>query len=256
VGVKLTVIGCAPAYATRPDRSSSSYLVEHGDTAIVLDMGQGAFSELWRYRSPSKVAAVLISHMHADHNVDLIALRQWTRYGNRGYGPALFGPTDLRVRFSEFQMRYGEALPTLDFFADLKGGVLKEGSFAVGDLHVEARHVTHIPDSFAFRVTTGTGSGPGLVYSGDCGVPDDLLPLVKPGDVLVCEAGFGVKRDTAGIHLTAGEAASVAQRTQAGRLILTHVHDRARGEPILNAARESFSGDIKMAEPGLALDIR
>lgn len=254
--MKLTVVGCAPAYSTRPDRSSSSYLVEHGDTAIVLDMGQGSFSELWRYKSPAKIAAVVISHMHADHNVDLVPLRHWTKYGNRGYGPALFGPTELRARFSDFQMSFGEPTASKDFFADLKGGVLKEGKFAVGDLRIEARHVTHIPDSFAFRLTAGSGAGPGLVYSGDCGVPDDLLPLVKPGDLLLCEAGFGVKRDTAGIHLTAGEAASVAKRSAASRLILTHVHDRADEEPLVKAARREFDGQVGLAEPGMKVDIR
>lgn len=253
--MKLTVVGCAPAYSTKPDRSSSSYLVEHGDTALVLDMGQGSFSELWRYKSPAKIAAVVISHMHADHNVDLIPLRYWARYGNRGYGPALFGPTDLRTRFSDFQMSYGEPTALTDFFADLKGGVLKEGSFAVGDLRIEARHVTHIPDSFAFRITSGDGSGPGLVYSGDCGEPDDLLPLVKPTDILLCEAGFGVVRDAPGIHLTAGEAASVAKRGAAGRLILTHVHDRADEEPLVKAARKEFDGEISLAAPGMKLDI-
>jgi ribonuclease BN (tRNA processing enzyme) len=253
--MRLTIVGCAPAYSTRPDRSSSCYLVEHGDTALVLDMGQGSFSELWRYKSPAKISAVVISHMHADHNVDLVPLRHWARYGNRGYGPALFGPTDLRRRFSEFQMPYSEPSALTDFLSDLKGDALKEGSFAVGDLRIEARHVTHIPDSFAFRLTSGDGSGPGLVYSGDCGEPDDLLPLVKPGDVLLCEAGFGVVRDAPGIHLTAGEAGSVAKRGAVSRLILTHVHDRADPQPLVRAAHKEFDGDISLAEPGMTVDI-
>lgn len=253
--MRLTVVGCAPAYSTRPDRSSSSYLVQHTDTAVVLDMGQGSFSELWRYMSPAKVTAVVISHMHADHNVDLIPLRYWARYGNSGSGPALFGPSELRSRFSNFQMAYAEPTQSVDFFADLKGGVLEEGSFAVGDLRIEARHVTHIPDSFAFRLTAADGSGPGMVYSGDCGEPDDLLPLVRPGDLLLCEAGFGVVRDAPGIHLTANEAASVAKRGVVAGLILTHVHDRADAEPLVKAARTEFDGAISLAEPGMTLDI-
>jgi ribonuclease BN (tRNA processing enzyme) len=86
-------------------------------------------------------------------------------------------------------------------------------------------------------------------------VPDDLLPLVRPGDVLLCEAGFGIVRDMPGVHLTAGEAASVAQRGEAARLILTHVHDRADAARIVLAAREEFAGEISLAEPGMRLDI-
>ena len=253
--MKVTVVGCAAAYSTDPDRSSSSYLVEDGETRILLDLGQGSFAQLWRYTSPAKVAAVVISHMHADHNVDLIPLRHWTRYGNRGYGPALFGPTDLRRRFSEFQQPYSEPGLPPDFLADLKGNALTPGSFAVGDLRIEARHVTHIPDSFAFRVSAAAGHGPGVVYSGDCGEPDDLLPLVREGDVLLCEAGFGVVRDSPGIHLTAGEAGGVAARTGAARLVLTHFHDRAGRDALIAAAAKEFNGPVDLAQPGMTLNI-
>ena len=49
--VKLTVVGCAPSYTTRPGRSSSAYLVEHGSTRVLLDLGTGSFPETWRYTS-------------------------------------------------------------------------------------------------------------------------------------------------------------------------------------------------------------
>lgn len=253
--MKITVVGCAPAYSTKPDHSSSSYLVEEGDTRILLDLGQGSFAQLWRYTSPAKVAAVVISHMHADHNVDLVPLRHWARYGHKGVGPAVYGPADLRPRYADFQMAYSEPSPLKDFFADLAGGALAEGEFAIGDLRIEARHVTHIPDSFAFRVSAAAGNGPGIVYSGDCGVPDDLLPLVRPGDALLCEAGFGIVRDAPGIHLTAGEAGSVAQRTGSARLVLTHYHDRAGTAALLAAASKEYRGAVDLAEPGMTLNI-
>ena len=98
--VKLTIVGPASAYSSKPGRASSCYLVEHEDTAIALDLGQGSFSELWRYRSPGTLAAIVISHMHADHNVDLVPLRHWVKFANRGKGPQLFGPTDLASALS------------------------------------------------------------------------------------------------------------------------------------------------------------
>ena len=242
--MKLTVIGAASAYSSKPGRSSSCYLVEHNDTAVLLDLGQGSFSELWRYRSPAKVAAVFISHMHADHNVDLVPLRHWVKFANRGYGPALFGPSDIRPRYNAFQA-------DSDFFDDFRGASLDIGITRVGDLTIEAARVTHIPDSFAFRV--GTGDGAGLVYSGDCGVPDDLLPLIHPNDAFLCEAGFGVRREAPGIHLTAGEAGSVAAQGQVARLVLTHVHDRANADEMLGAARDEFGGDVDLAQPGMTI---
>jgi ribonuclease BN (tRNA processing enzyme) len=245
--VKLTVVGPASAYSSKPGRASSCYLVEHEDAAILLDLGQGSFSELWRYRSPGTIAAVFISHMHADHNVDLVPLRHWVKFANQGVGPALFGPKDLRPRFGAFQY-------DADFFNDLGGNALDVGALRTRAFDVEAARVTHIPDSFAFRISAG--DGPGLVYSGDCGVPDDLLALVRPSDILLCEAGFGTRRDAPGIHLTAAEAGSVAARGGAAKLLLTHVLDRADPDETLAAASAAFGGDTALAQPGMTLDIR
>ena len=133
--------------------------------------------------------------------------------------------------------------------------MLSEGPFVVGDLHIEARHVDHIPDSFAFRVSAADAEGAGLVYSGDCGVAGDLLPLVRPGDTVLCEAAFGIERSIPGIHLTAGEAGSVAAQGSAARLILTHVLDRYDRDEVRRAAEAVFSGEVTLAEPGLTVSI-
>ena len=246
--MRLTVVGPAPAYTSKSGRSSSSYLVEHEGTAILLDLGQGSFSELWRYRSPGSVAAIFISHMHADHNVDLIPLRHWVKFDNRGYGPHLFAPRELRARFGEFQN-------DSEFLSDLKGHPLEPREFTVGDLRVRAAPVTHIPDSYAFRVSSATSSDPGLVYSGDCGVPEDLAPLIRDGDTLLCEAAFGTHRDAPQIHLTAAEAGWVARQGPASRLILTHILDRNDPGASLDAAADAFGGPTEIAEPGMTVDI-
>jgi ribonuclease BN (tRNA processing enzyme) len=247
VAVKLTVIGCAASYSTMPGAASSSYLVEHGSTRVIFDMGQGAFAEAWRYTSFAEVAAVFISHMHADHNVDLVALRNWVAFGNRGYGPALFGPPELRARFSAFQ--------NPEVLGNLKGENLEPRTFAIGDLRVTAGRVTHMPDAFGFRAAPASG-GTGLVYSGDCSRADDLLPLIKPGDILLSEAAFGAGPSDAPIHLTAQEAAGAAARAGAARLILTHLFDGKDKSAARAAAAKSFDGEIQIAEPGLAVEVR
>jgi ribonuclease BN (tRNA processing enzyme) len=249
VALKLTVVGCAPAYTVRPGRSSSSYLVESGSTRILLDLGAGSFPETWRYTSFGEIAAVFVSHMHADHNVDLIPLRHWVKYVNRGYGPALYGPAELRARMGEFQ-----ADP--DFLSDLAGEPLAPQTFAVGDLRVTAGRVTHIPDSFAFRISAANGDGAGLVYSGDCGVADDLLPLMREGDTLLSEAAWGAGNAEVPIHLTAAQAAEAAARGGVSNLILTHILDDRRESAARAAAAEVFHGDVRIAQRGLEVDIR
>jgi len=249
--LRLTIVGCAPAYTSRrPGWVSSCYLVEAGDEALVMDMGQGSFAELCRYRAPQTLAAVLISHLHADHLVDLIPLRHYLRYGvaDGAGSPRLHGPMALRSRVDALQAES-------DFLAPLHGDPLAPGQLTVGGFKVEAVHVTHIPDSFAFRVSRTEG-GTGLVYSGDCGEADDLLPLLRAGDTLLCEAAFGDEDEPGGGgHLTARQAASVAARGGAGRLVLTHVLDPYAGDEVARSAARAYGGEIMIARPGLVLDV-
>jgi ribonuclease BN (tRNA processing enzyme) len=248
--VRLTVVGDAAAWTRRAGHASSCYLVQHGAAALVLDFGQGAFTALAQHLAPQSIDGVLISHLHADHIVDLIPLRHYLTYeAKQHHAIALRGPTELRARFDRFQVHPG----LLDGMA---GEPLAPGTFEFAGFEVEARHVTHIPDSFAFRIMPAGGWGPALVYSGDCGVADDLLPLVREGDSFLCEAAYGAAaRPADGIHLTSAEAASVAHRGRAARLVITHLQDQQAPDAALAAARDVFGGDVLLAEPGLVVEI-
>ncbi|CAN5750519.1 MBL fold metallo-hydrolase [soil metagenome] len=246
--MKLTIVGCASAYTHRPGAASSCYLVESGGRAVLLDMGQGSFSELARYRSAESLDGVLVSHLHADHLVDLVPLRHYLLYEADAAGRvAVHGPGELRRRFDAFQG---------DGFLDcMTGGALEPGVFELAGLRIEARHVTHIEDSYAFRVSPAGGAGPGLVYSGDCARADDLVPLLHEGDTLLCEAAFGAGPGGGGGHITAQEAARVATEGRVARLVLTHILDRHDPEPARDAAADHYSGEILLARPGLQLGI-
>ncbi len=249
MATRLTVVGDAAAWSRRPGHASSCYLVQHQDAAIVLDFGQGAFSALAQHVAPETIDGVLISHLHADHIVDLIPLRHYLSYEateHRSIG--LRGPADLRNRFDAFQ---GHP----DLLETLPGRPLEPGTFEFAGFRVETRRVTHIPDSFAFRIEP-PGGGPALVYSGDCSVADDLLPLVHAGDTLLCEAAYGAApRPADALHLTSAEAASVAVRGRATRLVITHIQDRQAPAAALSAARDAFDGDVLLAEPGLVVEV-
>lgn len=243
--MRLTVVGCAPAWSLAPGVASSCYLVEQDEGAILLDLGQGAFAELSRYRPPGSVDGVLISHLHPDHMVDIVPLRHYIKYGSAGASPpTVRGPAELRDRFGAFT---GEPA----FLDDLPGQPLEPGAFELAGFTVEARRVTHIADSFAFRVTVAA-DGRGLVYSGDCADAGDLLPLIRPGDTLLCEAFYGAEDNAGPLHLTAGQAARAASAGGAGRLVLTHIRDTGDDGVAIAAARQ-FDGEILLGRPGLRL---
>jgi ribonuclease BN (tRNA processing enzyme) len=249
--LKLTVIGSAPAWAESPGRPSSCYMVEIGDEALLLDLGQGSLGSLFAHRDPSTVRAVIVSHMHGDHHVDLIPLRNllYYHYGEpRGIGLHL--PAGLRERYDAFMGEDG----FLDFMV---GEDVTEGTRQVGPFMVQSHPVTHAENSHAFRVTeSASPDAPGLVYSGDCGRADDLLPLIREGDTLLCEAFWSTREPIASAnHLNATQAADVAARGGASHLILTHILESYDPQAALAAAQTVFPGPVQLAEPEMVVEI-
>jgi ribonuclease BN (tRNA processing enzyme) len=251
MGLRLTVLGASAAWTEHPCRPSSSYLVEIGDDAIVLDLGQGSLGSLFPHRDPSTVRAIVVSHMHGDHHVDLIPLRNLLYYGYESPRTVeLHLPRGLRERYDAFMGEDG----FLDF---LPGPDIQTGIRQIGPFTLESQPVTHAPESHAFRVDeVARPAGPGLVYSGDCGRADDLLPLIRSGDTVLCEAFWSTLEPIPSAnHLSAAEAADVARRGGAAELILTHILEAHHPAAALQAAQAIFPGPVRLAEPELSLSI-
>ncbi|HEV7603867.1 MAG TPA: MBL fold metallo-hydrolase, partial [Candidatus Limnocylindrales bacterium] len=82
--MRLDVIGAGPAYTDRAGATGSAYLLRSGETSILLDLGQGSFPRLAGILDPADLDAVLISHLHPDHWVDLVPLRHYLRWERPG----------------------------------------------------------------------------------------------------------------------------------------------------------------------------
>jgi ribonuclease BN (tRNA processing enzyme) len=249
--LRLTVVGSAPAWSLRPEQPSSCYLIDLGQEALVLDLGQGSLGCLAAIRPPESITGIVISHLHPDHHVDLVALRHYLKYGLEAPRRVpMHAPAELRERYDAF---LGEA----NFLADLPGREVSPGTVHLGPFSVEARPVTHALNSFGFRVTAhGREDGPGLVYSGDCGRWQDLLGLMHPGDTLLSEAFWGAVPPTEGAgHMTALEAASAASEGRAASLVLTHLPDAHDPRAAARGATTVFGGPVALAQPGMQLVI-
>jgi ribonuclease BN (tRNA processing enzyme) len=226
-------------------------MLECDGEALLLDLGQGALGSVFPHRDPSTITAVVVSHMHGDHHVDLIPLRNllYYHYGEpRSIG--LHVPDELRRRYDVFLGEPG-------FLDILVGPELIEGTREIGPFIVQAHPVTHSLHSYAFRVTTAAQpEGPGLVYSGDCGRAADLLPLIHEGDTVLCEAFWSTLEPIPSAnHLSAPQAADVARRGGAAHLILTHILDTHDPAAALRAAAEVFPGPVELAEPEMVVHI-
>src|SRR6478609_3192777 len=80
--MRLTVLGKSPSWQDA-DGACSGYLLEDGETCVLVDCGNGVFSKLRRYRDYGAVDAVVISHLHADHFLDLVPFSYALTYAPR-----------------------------------------------------------------------------------------------------------------------------------------------------------------------------
>jgi ribonuclease BN (tRNA processing enzyme) len=248
-GLELRVAGAGPAYTDRPGAVGAAYLVQHGPDAILLDLGQGAFTNLAGLIEPSSLAAIAVSHLHPDHFIDLVPLRHYLRYE---FEPPrrlrVIGPAGLGRRLDALHDQPGFAAAALDLED------LAEGTLTVGPFGLEARRVRHTTDSHAFRVSLG--DRPGLVYSGDCGAAEDLAPLIRAGDTLLAEATYGADPVAPGSnHLNAHDLGHLAARTGVARLLMTHLLMGRDREKALTAAAAIARVPVAFVDPGDRFDL-
>lgn len=68
--MRLTIIGCSGSFPG-PDSPSSCYLLEAEGFRMLLDFGNGALGALQRHLGLYDVDAICLSHLHADHCLDM-----------------------------------------------------------------------------------------------------------------------------------------------------------------------------------------
>jgi ribonuclease BN (tRNA processing enzyme) len=255
--LRLTVIGAGPAYTDRQDASGACYLLEHGGTRVLLDLGQGSFPRIFPHVPPEDLDAIVVSHLHPDHFVDLVPLRHYLRYQlvpRRRM--RVLGPSGLAGRLDALHAEPGFSVQALDT------ETLGVGTHRIGDLEIRGGLVAHTDESYAVRVSVATGGTahgnprPGLVYSGDCGRPDDVARLVQPGDTLLAEVSFGpgpVPPEV--LHLDGPMVGRMAAEAAARRVLLTHLQMGFDPEATIASCRAFYDGPLEMVWPGTSTEI-
>ena len=257
----LTVLGCSGSIGG-PTSPASGYLVEvEGVAPVVIDMGPGVLGALQRHAVPEH-ATILLSHLHADHCLDVPSLLVLRRFGPRSTGLAkapLVGPSGTAYRIGVASAEVPGAVDDLsDTFEVSTWDVAPELDLRDDDdevvLHVRAGRVNHPPESYGLRLTSTDGRV--LVYSGDTAYCEELVELADGADVLLCEASWTHEGEhPPGIHMSGLEAGRVARRAGVGRLVLTHIPPWTDREAVRAEAASEFDGEILLAEPDLRFDI-
>lgn len=248
--VDLTVVGCSGSFPG-PDSPASCYLLEHDGARILLDMGNGSLGALQRYADIYATDAVVISHLHVDHFIDLCSYYVALKYrpaGDPVPPVAVWGPSDTGRRLvTAYGLRGNEGVSGEFDIRDL------EPAFSIGPFSIRTTRVVHPVEAYGVRVEAG---GKVLAYSGDTGPTDRLVDLARGADLALFEASFlESEQNPRDLHLTARQAAQHATRAGAQRLLLTHLVPWNDAAQTLEEAAGHFKGDLMLAESGLRISL-
>jgi ribonuclease BN (tRNA processing enzyme) len=223
--------------------------VEHEGFRLLLDLGNGAFGALQALADPASVDAVFLTHLHADHCLDVAPFVVWARYSGRSSGARvpLYGPVAAERRLALAYDEDGETLTDVFDFVPVGPGRLEIGPF-----QAELARTAHPVECYAIRLTAG---GRSLVYTGDTGPSEQVVELARGADVLLAEAAHPDAPGLPdGLHLTGRQAGEHAASAGVGRLLITHVPAWVDPAAQLTHARTAFAA-AELVAPGAVYDV-
>jgi ribonuclease BN (tRNA processing enzyme) len=250
--MKLTVVGCSGSFPAAGS-ACSSYLVEADGFRLLLDMGNGALGELQRHVGLYDLDAIFLSHLHADHCIDMCAYfvaRYYRFEGGRCDAIPVYGPEGTEHRLTT---AYDDTPSEKSMSEVFDFRTLEPSTFDIGPITVRVDRMAHPVDTYGIRIEHG---GRSLTYSGDTGATEALVDLARDTDLFLCEAAFTAgKEDIADLHLNGREAGEHATRAGAQRLVLTHIPPWTDAQRNLTDARDVYEGPTELAVPGAAYEL-
>jgi ribonuclease BN (tRNA processing enzyme) len=264
--MRLTVLGKSPSWQDAGG-ACSGYLIQEDDTAVLVDCGNGVFAKLREHIDYVDVDAVVISHLHADHFLDLIPYSYALTYAPRQQPvpvdrwpgtdcpacPALHAPPGARELFRRVVGSWGNE--------DLveKAFELREydpsDEIEIGPVRINFQPVPHFTETFAMSISSTNGSGR-IVYGADSSPTDALTEFARGADLMLVEATLP-RPERTGMrgHLTPGEAGDHARGAAAKRLLLVHISDELDSEWAREQAAEAFGGPVEVAREGAVYEV-
>ena len=244
----------------------SGYLIEDGDTALLLDCGNGVFGKLRQKRDYTEIAAVVISHLHADHMLDLVPYAYALTYAPRQQPvpvppwpgtdsparPRLIAPPNATETFRRIVGCWGN-----DDLID-NAFQLEEYDAAstpeVGSLRLRFGEVQHFTETYAVEIRSTSGGR--FTFGADCRPGEELVQFAEGTDLLLVEATLP-RPERTGVrgHLTPQEAGDHARRAGARSVVLTHISDELDQVWARKQASEAFGAPVDVAREGAVYEL-
>jgi ribonuclease BN (tRNA processing enzyme) len=255
--VRFTVLGKSPAWEDAGG-ACSGYLLEVDDDSFMIDCGSGAFAKLRERIGFEAVSEIVISHIHADHVLDLVpfayALTRGPGAAVGSPGPLLRLPPGGIDSLRRLVAIWGSDGLIDDAFEPVEYG--RGEGFDLGGVRARLHEVPQYALTHAYELTAPSGRR--LVYGADCRSCVELERAAAAADVLLAEATLAeaesVPLERRG-HMSAAEAGALAGRAAVDRLVLTHISDLIDPARALEQAALGFEGPIEIAAEGSSWEL-
>jgi len=247
----VTVLGASPV-RPNPGQACSGFLLEAGGRRYLVDCGTGVLAQLLRHTSLLELDAVLITHLHPDHCLDLVNIRQALAHSpgpkRAGKLPVWVGPgliEPLRQIGRVFREGAGSfwdgyiALETYDPAGDLR----------FGDLCIAFAPTRHYVPCWAMRFEH---AGRVCCFTSDTGPSEAVAALARGAHLIIAEASLLARNGHEGAwgHMSAAEAGRLAAKAGAERLILTHYFIEYGPDRLTAAVRAVCDVPVDVAREG------
>jgi ribonuclease BN (tRNA processing enzyme) len=264
--MRITVLGKSPSWQDAGG-ACSGYLVSDGGTTLLLDCGNGVFAKLRQHVDYVDVDTILISHLHADHILDLVPYAYALTYAPRqqpvpvgGYPgtdnparPRLIAPSGATECFRALTASWGSEDLITNAFAISEYDA--ESTVEAGPLRARFREVPHFTTTYAIDFSSTNGDGR-FTYSADARPNEELVEIARDTDLLLVEATLPRPERTGDRgHMTPGEAGDHARRAGARRVVLTHISDELDSDWAREEAAKAYGGDVEVAREGATYEV-
>jgi ribonuclease BN (tRNA processing enzyme) len=255
---RVVVLGGCGAWP-EPGRACSGFLLEHDGYRVALDLGYGTLPRLLALLGSATAVgldAVIVTHDHPDHDVDLHGLFRARLYDGR-HEPRipLYSPEAVLERVAGLEDS-DRSMPELVF----SWRPLPAGAYELGPFRLESWVLPHYVPNAGVRLSTPQLT---VAYTGDTGPDSALAELGRDADLYIVDAtdrwqqaGIPPGVPGAPMNLTSREAGEAAAAAGADRLMLTHFwpgNDRNRSRA---AAAAVFPGEVLIADEGAVIHLR
>jgi ribonuclease BN (tRNA processing enzyme) len=254
---RLVVLGSCGAWP-QAGRACSGFVVECEDVRVVLDLGYGTLPRLFNLTGSSTgdgIDAVVITHEHPDHMVDLHGLFR-ARWFGQANAPAipLYAPESVISQVAGLErLGTGPVRRVFDWHR------LPAGPYQIGPFRLDSWALPHWVPNTGVRLTADAFA---VAYSGDTGPHPALADVGRGADLYLLEATSRNQRPGARkapgppqFHLSARQAGEVAAAAGSRRLMLTHFWPGNDREQSRSEAQEVFPGEVLLADEGLAIPL-